>query len=368
MRDPSIAERSVESVALQTLLSNMQSRLFARQLRSEECGCCMSALAEQLMNIILDNPPVPFHLLLRILPKIDSFHPLPRFVLKVLVCCLKFMQAEIEKDKAAGVDPQPSAHQLVSDAIKTLSLRARRHYTNADWMLFSRIAEPLQMITAVYEDICNSCAMPQKQRATRYLKLVSKLRGELEEQQADDEWAKHNRCPLGDETQPKQVWSGGSCIPRQKEDDSKLDAVRSGAVHSLQVLMEYCKHMLANEQKTGRPLLKILTYSQKTLVAYSRHRITKDVHRCDLFLNSVDLPFTGSVKLMNVITRDKLPPSRQILMDKLSIQYCYECQFEDLPEPRYYFLSLCHDLFEQSIEWGPNSFSAMFCQDFQKTA
>jgi hypothetical protein len=340
------------------MLEIMGQRPFAKQIRSEECGCCTCAFAEELLSKILDvqESVFAFELQQNCLSQFAKFRHLPRFTLKILLSSLKYLNNDIDARTKAGDTGVASSHQPIVEAIRTLSTKAEEYYAGAHWLWFCRIAEPILQISEAYDALCKKGGIQETQRAD--IKMIETLKTEFEKKELKDKEFPELDKQI-EKRKNKRVWSGGVCKLSTKE-----GATPTKTVDPLERLIKYCEKIspIIESKESREPLFKIWNFSSKAMLVFSKHAIGTDSLYFDIYFNSIDLPFKAQASLGQEISDFKTNNNhRKIFMEKYGIKHCYILNFVDIPEPKYYFLSLCRDLHEQQREWDADAFGAMFC-------
>ena len=214
-------------------------------------------------------------------------------------------------------------------------------------------------ISKAYDRLCADGEVPEIQRATKYIESIrEKIERLVKVEQSRPDWAELGRdLSLVGKRKNKRLWSGGFCRECDLQGDQK-------DIHPLAELSDYCENIKSGEEAVKTRWMKILNYSQISLVVYSRHALELDKPLAlEMYFNSIDLPFTATVKVVKEIGAADLPAHRQRFMTRQRIPYCYLMNFDRKPEPTYYFLSMCKGLFEEQREWDTDPFDSMFCAD-----
>jgi len=336
-------EREAEFGLVREILDVIAARPFERQVRSEECGCCTRELAEKVADWVSRSAEAGFFTLSWLLQRIRHFDHLPQFTLKLLESALTLAAVQAQKFRVPDVPVLGnSPHDRFCDAVEILAEAAEQYYFSQDFLLFCRIAQPILMVAPNYRVLCQKNRLEITETTNKAIGRVKELTEQLaEDQERDPHWIEGN----GEEpirTKPhrriKRIWSGGTCEVL-KETDSDEPIV------------------------TNR--LKVVHYSHEEMRVYSRRPLKNTAaYTCRVSFNCIDLPFT--VKVFADKPMAKVGKSDQACMERCGAPHCYSLKFlvgdlEPSPIPRYYFLSMCRDLFEYTGTWGADAFAEILC-------
>jgi hypothetical protein len=329
-------EREAEFNFYEELFSVIENRSFAKQIRSEECGNCTAIIAQKIFEGVCSSEASSFLVWTRLIEKIISFCHLPRFTEKVLESGELFMRMQISQEVEHLSN---SPHTCLKTAIEELVFLAKKVYAKSHYLLFCRIAEPIFRTAPNYKLLCDEANIPESQRAMSVIKTLEAFRTELINKQKDpDLFIKGAKFPPAKKMKRKAVWSGGVCDILKSED---------------------------GQAASGTTRMKIIGFNPHEMKVYTRKTLKPaQVYTCTISFNCVDLPFMSEVTVEKEITN--LPRYHREFMTKCKVEHCYLLKFvsntdELKPHPHYYFLCMCHELFEQHRDWDAEVFAEVFC-------
>ncbi len=318
-------------------------RSFERQIRSEECGCCLGAWSQDFYECLTQQQENGCLYLSELLRKIGAFVHLPRYTLWILESAAVLMRTAGQK-LANGLSADPY-HRSLADAVEELTDTAMRAFDAPQYLLFCRISQPLTQIGQTYAELCNRAGIPEdnNRRVTECFDMVRRRIRKLQQDQKKDVdgWVNEGRKRLTHVRLPattKAIWSSGECT--FYDTDGKLRTL---------------------------PTAKVLRFTHKTMTVYSREPLENNcTYTCQVQFNCIDLPFVTRVMVESELT--KLTAHEREISATCGAPHRYVLKFtgsldHPQPEPHYYFLSMCRDLFELHIPWGTHAFTEVMCSN-----